>query len=31
MRKINIGNDQAKWRKVLGNEINKSEFNKAEL
>ena len=31
MRKINIGNDQAKWRKVLGKEIKKSEFNKAEL
>ena len=31
MRKVNIGNDQAKWRKVLGKELKKSELSKAEL
>ena len=28
MRKINIGNDQAKWRKVLGKEIKKNAKKK---
>ena len=31
MRKIDIGNDQAKWRKTLGKALRKSELSKAEL
>ena len=31
MRKINIGNDQAKWRKVLGKEIKKNAKKKHPL
>ena len=31
MKKIIVGNDQAKWRKVLGKELKKSELSKAEL
>ena len=30
MRKINIGNDQAKWRKTLGKTIRKLELKKTE-
>ena len=31
MKKINIGNDQAKWRKTLGKALRKSELSKTEL
>jgi len=31
MRKINIGNDQAKWRKTLGKALRKSELKNAEI